>query len=48
MASHYINRLCHSLYFYIQQLASESVFSTDPGPKAIYKVENKKRACFDI
>lgn len=37
--------------FYIQQLASESVFSTDPGPKAIYKVENKKNEfalTFDI
>ncbi|KFZ42179.1 polysaccharide deacetylase family protein, partial [Anoxybacillus sp. KU2-6(11)] len=36
---------------YIQQLASKSVFSTDPGPKAIYKVENKKNELaltFDI
>ncbi len=37
--------------FYIQQVASEFVFSTDPGPKAIYKVENKNNELaltFDI
>ncbi|MGG6432906.1 polysaccharide deacetylase family sporulation protein PdaB [Anoxybacillus sp. D401a] len=37
--------------FYIQQLTNESVFSSDPGPKAIYKVENKKNELaltFDI
>ncbi len=36
---------------YIQQIANESVFSNDLGPKAIYKVENKKNELaltFDI